>query len=371
MNRIVITLLISTLLLSCKKEQKGTSETKKPQVTMYRLDGGTIQVNNLQIFSQGDLYEGESKQFANSYYVIDHPKGTLIWDTGVSNGLAGKEPQTSPDGNFTFSRKVSIANQLRALGIAISDIDYVSFSHTHADHTGGAYAFTGATWLVQEKEYTHVKSEETQKNNPRQFNAIKKLSKIQILNGDHDVFGDGTVVIKFMPGHTPGHSALFVDLTQEGPVLLSGDLYHFNENRENKVVPSFNTSVEETKKSFEAFEAFAKEKNAKVIIQHEPKDFSQTIRGEFIFLDDAAVLKGRDFIYGVKIDEKMHELASQVENKKRDQFDMVPVIINGVINPKAKGAEGWDNVVTIKGILEIKEPTSKGSVKIESAQTSN
>lgn len=174
-----------------------------------------------------------------------------------------------------------------------------------------------------------------------------------------------------MPGHTPGHSALFVDLTQEGPVLLSGDLYHFNENRENKVVPSFNTSVEETKKSFEAFEAFAKEKNAKVIIQHEPKDFSQTIRGEFIFLDDAAVLKGRDFIYGVKIDEKMHELASQVENKKRDQFDMVPVIINGVINPKAKGAEGWDNVVTIKGILEIKEPTSKGSVKIESAQTSN
>ena len=71
MNRIVITLLISTLLLSCKREQRGTSETKKPQVTMYRLDGGTIQVNNLQIFSQGDLYEGESKQFANSYYVIE------------------------------------------------------------------------------------------------------------------------------------------------------------------------------------------------------------------------------------------------------------------------------------------------------------
>lgn len=371
MNKILSTLLIAIVLFSCKEEQKKTSGSSETAVTMYRMDGGTVMANDLQIFSQGDLYEGETKQFANSYYIIIHPKGRLVWNTGLPNRLVGKDPITSPDGNFTVSRKEKTVNQLKALGLSASDIDYVAFSNAHFDHTGGASFFKNSTWLVQENEYTHIRNEDTQKAKINQFKAVKKLSKIQILNGDHDVFGDGTVIIKSTPGLTPGHSSLFVDLTKEGPVLLSGDLYHFNENRENKVVPSFNTSVEETKKSFELFEAFAKEKNATVIIQRELKDFSQTLKGEFIFLSDAAVLKGRDFIYGVKIDETMKKLVKQVEPKKREQFDMVPVVINGVINPKQKGTEGWDNIVTIKEILEINEPTSNGSIKIDGAQTSN
>ncbi len=367
MSRIFIALLVSAFLFSCKGEQTGSSDNSKPLVTMYRLDGGTVMVNNLQIFSQGDLYEGQTKQFANAYYVIEHPKGKLVWDTGLPNSLAGKDPFTSPDGNFTVSRKEKASNQLKAIGLNVADINYLAVSHTHFDHTGAVNVFKNATWLVQEEEYTYAKSEETQKNNPDQFKAIRDLNKIQILNGDHDVFGDGTVVIKSMPGHTPGHSALYVDLTQEGPVLLSGDLYHFNENREGQVVPSFNTSVEETKASMEVFEAFAKANNATVILQHELKDFSQTIMGEFIYLGDAAVLKGDNFIYGVKIDEKMHELAKQIESKKRDQYDMVPVMINGVITPKPAGTEGWDSIVTVKEILKINDPTDEGVVKVENS----
>ncbi len=371
MNKILIILLIPIVLFSCKGEQKQTDDTAKATVKMYRMNGGSVMVNDLQIFSQGDLYEGETKEFANSYYIIEHPKGKLIWDTGLPNRLVGQEPFTSPDGNFTVSRKTTIGEQFRALGLKPADINYLAFSHTHFDHTGGASFFKDATWLVQEKEYSYVKSEEIQKTNPDQYNAIKNLSKVQILNGDHDVFGDGTVVIKSLPGHTPGHTALYVDLTNEGPVLLSGDLYHFNENRKNKGIPSFNTSVGETKESFEAFEAFAKAKNAKVILQHELKDFSETIIGEFIFLTDAAVLKGDNFIYGVKIDDAMHELAKQVAPKKREEFDMVPVVINGQINAKLEGAEGWDYIVTVKEILEINEPISEGSIKIDGAQTSN
>ncbi len=370
MNRILIVFLATTFLISCKGEQKEATATNKPEVKMYRLDGGTIMVNNLQIFSQGDLYKGETKQFANSYFIIEHPKGKLVWDTGLPNNLVGKEPLTSPDGNFTVSRKVTSGNQLRLLGLAPSDIDFLALSHTHFDHTGGASVFKDATWLVQEKEYVHVRNEENQIKNPDQYNAIKNLNKIRIINGDYDVFGDGTVVIKSMPGHTPGHCALFVDLAS-GPVLLSGDLYHFDENRDNKGIPSFNTSIEETKESFEAFEAFAKAKNAKIILQHELDDFSQTIKGEFIYLEDAAVFKGDNFIYGVKIDEKMRELAEQVTSKQRDQYDMVPVTINGSINPKPEGTEGWDEIITIKEILEIKEPTNEGSIKIEGDQASN
>ncbi len=375
-NTFFILALIS-LLAACKgeteKSDKATepiSKSEKEAITLYTLDGGTVIVNDLDIFSQGSVYKDQTKQFSDAYYIVKHPKGTLIWDTGLPNSLVGKEPFTSPDGNFTVSRKATATKQLRALGIETNDIDYLAFSHTHFDHTGAANDFKNATWLVQEKEYTHVKSEEMQKNQPDQYNAIKDLSKIKIINGDHDVFGDGTVVIKSTPGHTPGHSSLFIDLAS-GPVLLSGDLYHFNENRNGKIVPSFNTSVKETEKSFETFEAFAKAKNAKVIIQHELSDFSQTLIGEFIYLEDAAVFKGDNFIYGVTLDDKMKELAGLTSAKQRDEYDMVPVVINGVVNPKPVGAEGWDEIVTIKEIIEINEPTGEGSIKIEGNQASN
>jgi len=104
---------------------------------------------------------------------------------------------------------------------------------------------------------------------------MKELTRVQKLHGDFDVFGDGSVVIKLLPGHTPGHQVLFVDLPEHGPVLLSGDLYHLKENREHRRMPVFNIDVEETYKSMDIFEAFIKEKNAKVYIQHDPEDFNE------------------------------------------------------------------------------------------------
>lgn len=267
------------LVTSCKEAIENKPQniaSQKTQIKLHKLDGGTVMVNDLQIFSQGDLYEGETKQFSDAYYVIEHPKGKLIWDTGLPNGLVGQPPFTSPDGNFTVSRTATATDQLKAIGLTPADIDYIALSHTHFDHTGAASDFSQATWIVQKDEYNFVTSDAMQKNQPDQYNAIKSLTKTKKIEGDYDVFGDGSVVIKFMPGHTPGHSVLFVDLPQSGPVLLSGDLYHFNENRTHKGIPSFNTSVADTKNSFEAFETFAKTKKAKIIIQHELKDFKAT-----------------------------------------------------------------------------------------------
>lgn len=90
-----------------------------------------------------------------------------------------------------------------------------------------------------------------------------------------------------------------------------------------------------------------------------------TIEGEFIYLEDAAVLKGDNFIYGVKLDDKMQELAIIVKPLQRDEFDMVPVIIKGEINSKPQGTEGWDEIVTIKEVLEVKAPTGEAPIKIE------
>jgi len=91
----------------------------------------------------------------------------------------------------------------------------------------------------------------------------------------------------------------------------------------------------------------------------------QVVEGEFIYLADAAIIKGDSFIYGVAQDDKMHELATIIKPLQRDEYDMVPVIIKGIINPKSTDEEGWDFIVTIKEIVEVKAPTSQATLKID------
>ena len=94
------------------------------------------------------------------------------------------------------------------------------------------------------------------------------------LPGDGDVFEDGRVIMLAMPGHTPGHSALLVRLAS-GPVLLSGDQYHFTEAVKNRGVPSFNHNRADTLASHDRFDRIAANTGAKVIIQHEPADVAK------------------------------------------------------------------------------------------------
>ena len=195
-----------------------------------------------------------------------------MWDAGLPESLVIPNPATPGDGTFTVQRPDSLVNQLKSIGFKIEDFKYFAMSHSHFDHTGHANYMKNATWLVQEKEYNSVAGDSLAKKDP----AVAALSNVKKLNGDYDVFGDGTVVIKYMPGHTVGHQVLYVEASGvENPILLTGDLYHFEENRTNKGVPSFNYNVEQTLASMQKFEAFAKEKNAEVIIQHSPKAFKK------------------------------------------------------------------------------------------------
>lgn len=278
-NTYLFALGAALLLGSCKEQPKEIAATESrspaaPEVRLYTLDGGTVGVNNLQLFAQDDTYKGQTAVFADAYYVIVHPKGTLMWDAGLSEGLVGMpEPYTSPDGNFSVSRPDSLVNQLRTIGMSPEDIDYLALSHTHFDHSGHAEALPNATWLVQEAEYDWVLSPEMQAQQPDMYNAVNDIKKVRKIKGDYDVFGDGTVQIKFLPGHTPGHCALSLQLPEAGPVLLSGDLYHLELNRANKRVPIFNYDVKMTLESMEAFEAYADSIGARVVLQHSKEDF--------------------------------------------------------------------------------------------------
>lgn len=265
-------LLIAVSIVSCKNSEKKVEETKKPEVKLYQLVGGSILVKKLEVFSQDTTYTGQSKQFTDAYYVISHPKGNLMWDAGLPEQLVIPEPYNEPSGVYRIQRPDSLANQLKSIGFTIDDFKYFAMSHSHFDHTGHANYLKDATLLIQENEYNANLADTLQQKNA----AMIALTNVKKINGDYDVFGDGTVVIKYMPGHTIGHQVLYVEVAGlDKPVLLTGDLYHFEENRENKVVPSFNYDVKQTLESMDKFEAFAKEKNATVIIQHSPKDYKK------------------------------------------------------------------------------------------------
>jgi len=266
----VIFLLLAISIVSCKDSEK--KEVQKPEVKLYVLDGGSILVKKLEAFSQDTTYTGQSKQFSDAYYVISHPKGNLMWDSGLPEQLVVPEPFNEPSGVFAIQRADSLVNQLKTIDFKVEDFTYFAMSHSHFDHTGHANYMKNATWLVQENEYNSIAADTLKAKNP----SVSELTKVKKLNGDHDVFGDGTVVIKSMPGHTVGHQVLYVEVSGlEKPILLTGDLYHFEENRATKGVPSFNYDVKQTLESMELFEAFAKEKNAEVIIQHSPLDFEK------------------------------------------------------------------------------------------------
>jgi N-acyl homoserine lactone hydrolase len=150
-------------------------------------------------------------------------------------------------------------------------VTYVGISHRHDDHTGQLPEFPRATLLIGAGDFETLKQRKSDRIAP----WTKGGGRVEPVIGDRDVFGDGSVVMLDMPGHTEAHHSLLARLPKTGPVLLTGDLYHFAENRATGGVPSFNTSRVQTMASMARFEAIARNLHARVIIQHEPADVAR------------------------------------------------------------------------------------------------
>jgi glyoxylase-like metal-dependent hydrolase (beta-lactamase superfamily II) len=269
-------LMVASLLLSgCSSEEQSISApapdlpdspiTAAP-LSLYTFDCGSIEVSDLDAFSSTGDYAGQTDILTNTCYLIRHPQGDLLWDLGLPDGLAGAAPQTN--GIFTMALDRTLTEQLADIGLSAKDIEFIAISHSHFDHSGQAALFPESQWLVNKDEFDYMFSSD---ENRAQNAAFTELNK-SIHRGNHDVFGDGSVMILELPGHTPGHSALQVNLVESGPILLTGDLYHRKESRELKRVPRFNSDEAQTRESMDLFEALARDSGARVIIQHEPAD---------------------------------------------------------------------------------------------------
>jgi glyoxylase-like metal-dependent hydrolase (beta-lactamase superfamily II) len=164
----------------------------------------------------------------------------------------------------------SLKGQLAAAGYAPKDITYLALSHYHYDHTANSNDFANATWLVRQVERDAMFAEKPPDMVQRTtFNALKNSKTVLIKTDDYDVFGDGLVVIKWAPGHTPGHQVLYVRLAKTGPVLLSGDLYHYPEELRLDRVPTFDVDTAQTRRTRAAIDAFLKKNRAQLWIQHD------------------------------------------------------------------------------------------------------
>jgi N-acyl homoserine lactone hydrolase len=176
----------------------------------------------------------------------------------------------------TLTATKTLKSQLTALGYAPKDITYIGLSHYHADHTANANDFAGATWLVQQPERDAMFSEKGPAITQRAQYIALKDSKTKILNGqDYDVFGDGTVVVKAAYGHTPGHQVLYLKLAKAGPILLSGDLYHYQEERNTDKTPTFEFDRDQSLASRAAIEAFIQKTGAQLWIEHDLANFNK------------------------------------------------------------------------------------------------
>ncbi|MFA7668226.1 MAG: MBL fold metallo-hydrolase [Burkholderiaceae bacterium] len=241
-----------------------------PAIRLYALDCGTLHLPDMGMFSDTGEYDGRSGTLVSPCFVVMHPSGTLLWDTGLGDKLAGKGAVTV-DGGVIMQVDRSLQSQLQAIGVR--NIDYLGFSHLHFDHTGNAGAFPNATWLVARQDLDAALGGPDPFINPDDISTHKRTKK-QLLDGDHDVFGDGSVKILKAPGHTAGHQVLLVRLAKSGPVILSGDLYHTRENRHYQRVPTFNDSRADTLASMNRIETLASNLGARIIIQHDPEEFS-------------------------------------------------------------------------------------------------
>jgi N-acyl homoserine lactone hydrolase len=243
---------------------------------MYVIDCGENHVSDLSRWTPG-VNVGKAHVFANHCYLIRHAQGWMLWDTGNSDRLAALPGGMSAAGGaITIFMKKPLADSLKEIGVAPADIRHFAMSHTHGDHSGNANLFTGATLYVQTAEYAAMFGPEPQKYGfiPSNFDKLR-ANPTMTLGGDHDVFGDGSVIIMRAPGHTPGHQVLVVRLPKTGPVMLSGDMVHLAYSWTYGVVPSFNFDVPQSMATIAAMKDYVAKTGTQLWINHDKEQHAK------------------------------------------------------------------------------------------------
>ena len=265
MSRIFSLAVVLLTAASCATTDRSSSVER-----MYVINCGENRTNDVSRWTPG-VNVGKPGAFGNHCYLIRHAKGLMLWDSGNPDRLAAlPNGLSNPAGTITAFMRKPLTESLKEIGVAPADIQHFAMSHSHGDHSGNANLFAASTLYMQAPEYDAVFGPEPQKYNFIAANFEKlRGSKVVKLNGDHDVFGDGSVLIKPAPGHTPGHQVLVVRLPKTGPVMLSGDMVHLVYSWNNRVVPSFNFDVPQSERTIDAMKEYTAKTGARLWVNHD------------------------------------------------------------------------------------------------------
>jgi N-acyl homoserine lactone hydrolase len=259
-------LAIVAAVVSARAQQPHPEVPKS--LRLYVFDCGVIRGLDPALFNF-KREEVKSTDFAVPCYLIVDPKGTLMWDVGVIPDTAFKDDgKPVTQGPSTATR--TLKSQLAEIGYAPGDITYLAHSHYHGDHIANSNEFAGSTWLVRPIERDAMFADKPpQLVDPKDYDQLKNARTVLITQDEYDVFGDGKVIIKSAPGHTPGHQVVILHLKKTGNVMLAGDLYHYPEERGSGRVPTFEYNKEQSLASRAMIEDYCKRTKAQLWIEHD------------------------------------------------------------------------------------------------------
>jgi N-acyl homoserine lactone hydrolase len=243
---------------------------------LYVLDCGLLNVTTEGVlrYHVTPAEVGETRMSVPCFLVA-HPRGTLMWELGViPDGEVDAQPQGARANlNVTIAAVVprTLRSQLAQIGYRPADITFFAFSHAHIDHSANANAFAASTWLARPAERDFMWADNNTRVNPSFYTELKNSKSVVIIDKDeHDVFGDGQVIIKSAPGHTPGHQTLLLRLATTGRVMLSGDLYHYPQERTlHRAPPDTEADVQQSAASRAMIEQYVQKTKTALWIEHD------------------------------------------------------------------------------------------------------
>lgn len=233
--------------------------------TITRLDCGELR-GSLAMFEVGA--EGQVT-LPVSAWLIRHPRGTVLFDTGMPESFVGGSERTLRISKFlevTLNPNDTVDAQLIANSQDPERVDFVVVSHLHFDHVGGLSRVPNATILVQRKEWEAGMTQDASTLHPREdFDLGHKL---HLIDGEHDLFGDDIVVCVPTPGHTIGHQSLRVRLSTGEQVVLASDCCYFKRTLDSSVLPAFGYDIDEQSRSL-AYLKKCRDQGAMIIPGHD------------------------------------------------------------------------------------------------------
>jgi glyoxylase-like metal-dependent hydrolase (beta-lactamase superfamily II) len=245
------------------------SHREQEIVELYVLDTGLIESSDFAIWSPS-VQPGTCREMSVRSFLVVHPDGMLLWDTGIADAIAEQSAGEQVADTIVFRVPTTLRSQLEEIGQDPAGVDLIGLSHMHIDHVGNLDQFPAAKAVMQQAEYEAAYGPRAEELTyiPEAYAALDR-ERIETIVGERDVFGDRTVVMVPLPGHTPGHQGLLVTLRDAGPILLAGDIAYSAVDYARSAVRAGNVDLQASRDSIEKAKVLERDLGAKVWLHHD------------------------------------------------------------------------------------------------------